>query len=220
MKNSTPLLLLIISLLVFCLPCFSAAAGPRVQAPQVLAGNQDSSDTVQKERHEDSLITLAATGQNDTVAMDTLNPDSLTVAGAKKHADSIKTASTMQMQKKTAPVQTPWHSPYIGIGAGFSLGSDDLFSAWETALPDSASNFTALQISKKFKMAVKEPPTPYNLIFPVLISLGLVSDSLHSIVLDFPVSFHTKQFNATFSADSTPYQIQLYHSLNMLSVKP
>ena len=217
MKYSPRILLVIISLLVLCLPCFPAVAkqtkGTRVTPKTKPAATV----TVSKDTLLDFLIIVDTTVHSDTVSADTLEFDSLSRSAAKTNADTVKTDSTLHLQKKTEPVQNPWHSPYIGIGVGFSLGSDDLFSTWETALPDSARAFLALRISRKFTMAVKEPPTPYNLIFPVSFNMGIVSDSVHSIVIDLPVSFHAKQFNATFAADSLPYRIQLYHSLNMVS---
>jgi hypothetical protein len=127
----------------------------------------------------------------DTIAA-TSDTAGKAVRSAAAKSDSGKTQDT---------AYSFWLHPFWGFGAGWTLGSFPLFSAWQSPLPGgtgiykttavidshtviAAAETTIVRDSSSISFNAIETPAPYTIYFPVTFSRYFLTDSARFLSLD------------------------------------
>jgi hypothetical protein len=107
--------------------------------------------------------------------------------------------------------------PYFSFGVGFLLGSNDLFSKWQQALPDSVNKIIPIT-PLSWKLIIKEPVNSYNISFPFRVSYYPFIFDKTSIGIDGFLVYFGKSFNAQLNKDSLSGSLFYTQSLNTFSL--
>ncbi|MDD5676273.1 MAG: hypothetical protein PHC61_19020 [Chitinivibrionales bacterium] len=151
------------------------------------------------------------------------------------------TAKTPQDAPKTAPQSGPLkgaftgtafttpvpdtaisvgNRPYWGLGGGWTLGENYIFTLWQSLLPDSFSYYglsDSLLGALQPRLALRQHPDAYTAAFPLTLSLTPIVDKTHSIDLEISGFFLSKSMQAALQNDSLVDQILINQSLGFYS---
>lgn len=96
------------------------------------------------------------------------------------------------------------HRLYWGGGAGWALGSQEIFALWLKGMPRSliASVGDTTHLSR-LKFSIKQPAPSYNSVFPVSFGVGWMPDSIHWISIETSLRSMRKEDQTRLSLDST-----------------
>lgn len=204
-----------------------------------------SADTLSAQETGASVRDTAAghdslTVRADSAAERTLRLDSVS-AGA---ADSAAVDSTRPLPDLApglaaeAAMQDTgysfWHYPFIGGSVAWGLGSFPVFHQWRHALPDSLSSMGltsplivpatdvlsdtgALFDTLDLIYDTKEPPSSYNISFPIGLSAGFATNEHRHLGLDASFIFARKVFQAVARDDSMTSHVAIRQTLGFYS---
>ncbi|MBD3393314.1 MAG: hypothetical protein GF418_14410, partial [Chitinivibrionales bacterium] len=112
---------------------------------------------------------------NDSLRADPLVPDTAsaldTTGATRALVDSLHRQLGAAGSKDTA--EKFYDSPFVGFGAGWTLGSMRLFDEWQDGLPDSIGDMPDYnEFADSFEVAFseQEPPEAYSTAFPLSLS--------------------------------------------------
>jgi hypothetical protein len=144
--------------------------------------------------------TLALPPDSAAAAVDSSDDTTGAVADTSGHA-AQPASSKSDSGKAQDTSYSFWFHPYWGFGAGWTLGSFPLFSAWQAPLPGgtgiyrtvsvidshtviAATETTTVRDSASVTFNAIETPAPYTIYFPITLSRYFLTDSIRSLSLD------------------------------------
>jgi hypothetical protein len=181
----------------------------------------------------------------DTIAHDRIDTGKAVIDSFGRVHDTLATISSDTPEKnragKTSPKTTPpvdsteledtsytfWLYPFLGAGAGFTIGNFPVFDIWYRGLPDSLGNFgipqdTVLKGSfgngdtldtLHLLFELKEKPNAYTISFPLFLSRYFLTSEKSYCAIDLSFFMLFKQMQAAVRDDSTTNRVSLKQSL-------
>ncbi|HEX2956904.1 MAG TPA: hypothetical protein VHO70_08725 [Chitinispirillaceae bacterium] len=209
---------------------------PLVLLSAITAAYSQSTDSLKSTQ---DTVTTTASPLPDSL----MQQDSLSIKN-----DSAETQDTIITAVKPSVSDTPVMTPlaatpsdsdttidlngsFLGIRAGWAIGSFDLVNHWQDALPDSLSNFSLLKDSYKIKdstattalymdstdlrYVIKELPGEYNISIPVGLQYIKISEQRKtSVQLSFAYVGKTQKSVITGLVDSLSESVNIRSNLN------